>query len=202
MEKNNNGNTNEVLEQVKLELESEKFKNSYSEELLEKAMNDNAEWELKVAKLEKELANKATHPIATTNDSAELANAKNKIASLEMQLSATANTESTSEETIQLKNKVNELMLANQQLREETVKSQQGIGEVMLVAKQQAAQMISDAEKEIKVNVEKARQEFFDIGNKANTITDEIKQSQDAVNTVYKELLERVSKMSAIDFDI
>lgn len=36
MEKNNNGNTNEVLEQVKLELESEKFKNSYSEELLEK----------------------------------------------------------------------------------------------------------------------------------------------------------------------
>lgn len=33
MEKNNNGNTNEVLEQVKLELESEKFKNSYSEEL-------------------------------------------------------------------------------------------------------------------------------------------------------------------------
>ncbi|WP_411852814.1 hypothetical protein [Vagococcus salmoninarum] len=34
MEKNNNGNTNEVLEQVKLELESEKFKNSYSEELV------------------------------------------------------------------------------------------------------------------------------------------------------------------------
>ena len=58
-------------------------------------MNDNAEWELKVAKLEKELANKATHPIAATNDSAELANAKNKIASLEMQLSATANTDTT-----------------------------------------------------------------------------------------------------------
>ncbi|MBP1043908.1 hypothetical protein I6N95_23035 [Vagococcus sp. BWB3-3] len=255
------------LEQVKLELESEKFKNSYSEELLSKTISENEEWEQKLSNKEKEISqlksaqqapvdtSKADRlasevaqkevaisqkeqiiaekeraltakerevsekngkiaeleqivnsmpvgdSVANSELADELALAKMKINSLETELSQLS-VSSSQEDLVQSKKKINELMLANQQLREESAKSQQGIGEVMLVAKQQAARMIADAEESITVNIETARQELFDIGNKANTISDEIKASQDSVNGLYKELLERLSKMSEIDFKI
>ncbi len=255
------------LEQVKLELESEKFKNSYSEELLSKTISENEEWEQKLSNKEKEISqlksaqqapvdtSKADRlasevaqkevaisqkeqmiaekeraltakerevsekngkiaeleqivnsmpvgdSVANSELADELALAKMKINSLETELSQLS-VSSSQEDLVQSKKKINELMLANQQLREESAKSQQGIGEVMLVAKQQAARMIADAEESITVNIETARQELFDIGNKANTISDEIKASQDSVNGLYKELIERLSKMSEIDFKI
>lgn len=262
------------LEQVKLELESEKFKNSYSEELLSKTISENEDWEQKFSDKEKEVSRlKSAQQAPVDNSQAdrlaaevaekeatiaqkertiaekgqaitekeraltakerevseknakiaeleqivnnipvgesavnsdlsdELALAKMKINSLETELSQLS-VSSSQEDLVQSKKKINELMLANQQLREESAKSQQGIGEVMLVAKQQAARMIADAEESITVNIETARQELFDIGNKANTISDEIKSSQDSVNGLYKELIERLSKMSEIDFKI
>lgn len=255
------------LEQVKLELESEKFKNSYSEELLSKTISENEDWEQKFSDKEKEVSQLKTAQQAPVDNSQaerlaaevaekevaitqkeqtiaekerallakerevseknskiaeleqivnnipvgesavnsdlsdELSLAKMKINSLETELSQLS-VSSSQEDLVQSKKKINELMLANQQLREESARSQQGIGEVMLVAKQQAARMIADAEESITVNIETARQELFDIGNKANTISDEIKSSQDSVNGLYKELLERLSKMSEIDFKI
>lgn len=248
------------LEQVKLELESEKFKNSYSEELLSKTISENEEWEQKLSEKEREISQLKTSqqtlvdsaetdrlasqlsekevailakeeaiaqkerelkeksvkiveleeiisniPVTDSNINSELSDelalAKMRINSLETELSQLS-VSSSQEDLVQSKKKINELMLANQQLREESARSQQGIGEVMLVAKEQAARMIAEAEESIKVNIETARQELFDIGNKANSISDEIKTSQESVNGLYKELLERLSKMSEIDFKI
>ncbi|WYJ87657.1 hypothetical protein A5866_002781 [Enterococcus sp. 12C11_DIV0727] len=102
-------------------------------------------------------------------------------------------------ELLQAKQQINDLLLKNQSLQEEALKSQQEIGEVMVSAKKEANRIISEAQVEAKHMVNSAELEMLNIGNRAKNISNEVEESKNEVMTIYRELEERLSKLSRLD---
>lgn len=102
-------------------------------------------------------------------------------------------------ELLQAKQQINDLLLKNQSLQEEALKSQQEIGEVMVSAKKEANRIISEAQVEAKHMINSAELEMLNIGNRAKNISNEVEESKNEVMTIYRELEERLSKLSRLD---
>ncbi|MGX7137323.1 hypothetical protein RV15_GL000299 [Enterococcus silesiacus] len=102
-------------------------------------------------------------------------------------------------ELLQAKQQINDLLLKNQSLQEEALKSQQEIGEVMVSAKKEANRIISEAQVEAKHMVNSAELEMLNIGNRAKNISNEVEESKNEIMTIYRELEERLSKLSRLD---
>lgn len=102
-------------------------------------------------------------------------------------------------ELLQAKQQINDLLLKNQSLQEEALKSQQEIGEVMVSAKKEANRIISEAQVEAKHMVNSAELEMLNIGNRAKNISNEVEESKNEVMTIYRELEERLNKLSRLD---
>lgn len=102
-------------------------------------------------------------------------------------------------ELLQAKQQINDLLLKNQSLQEEALKSQQEIGEVMVSAKKEANRIISEAQVESKHMINSAELEMLNIGNRAKNISNEVEESKNEVMTIYRELEERLSKLSRLD---
>lgn len=102
-------------------------------------------------------------------------------------------------ELLQAKQQINDLLLKNQSLQEEALKSQQEIGEVMVSAKKEANRIISEAQVEAKHMINSAELEMLNIGNRAKNISNEVEESKNEVMTIYRELEERLSKISRLD---
>lgn len=174
---------NQLLE----ELESLKFANKFAQDNL--------------AEKDQEIENLKTQ-LAAKDNSLEVDTLNRRVAQLqeELEMAKSANTGlNDNEELVQARRKINELMLTNQQLREEMLESQKDIGEVMLTAKRQASKMVSDAEAQALAQVDKANQELFNIGNKAKGMSEEVRKSQEDVNQIFKEVIDRLSEMQLND---
>ncbi|MHC5229532.1 hypothetical protein ACYSNW_14805 [Enterococcus sp. LJL99] len=102
-------------------------------------------------------------------------------------------------ELLQAKQQINDLLLKNQSLQEEALKSQQEIGEVMVSAKKEANRIISEAQVEAKHMINSAELEMLNIGNRAKNISNEVEESKNEVMTIYRELEERLGKLSRLD---
>lgn len=102
-------------------------------------------------------------------------------------------------ELLQAKQQINDLLLKNQSLQEEALKSQQEIGEVMVSAKKEANRIISEAQVESKHMINSAELEMLNIGNRAKNISNEVEESKNEVMTIYRELEERLGKLSRLD---
>jgi chromosome segregation ATPase len=102
-------------------------------------------------------------------------------------------------ELLQAKQQINDLLLKNQSLQEEALKSQQEIGEVMVSAKKEANRIVSEAQVEAKHIINSAELEMLNIGNRAKNISNEVEESKNEVLTIYRELEERLSKLSRLD---
>ncbi|MBO0470599.1 hypothetical protein JZO66_08570 [Enterococcus sp. DIV0242_7C1] len=102
-------------------------------------------------------------------------------------------------ELLQAKQQINDLLLKNQSLQEEALKSQQEIGEVMVSAKKEANRIINEAQVEAKHMINSAELEMLNIGNRAKNISNEVEESKNEVMTIYRELEERLSKLSRLD---
>lgn len=89
--------------------------------------------------------------------------------------------------------------MKNQSLQEEALKSQQEIGEVMVSAKKEANRIISEAQVEAKHMINSAELEMLNIGNRAKNISNEVEESKNEIMGVYRELEERLSKLSRLD---
>ncbi|MEI5991079.1 hypothetical protein [Enterococcus crotali] len=127
---------------------------------------------------------------------------ENLNAELETMRSMSATGEATGNqlaELLQAKQQINDLLLKNQSLQEEALKSQQEIGEVMVSAKKEANRIISEAQVEAKHMVNSAELEMLNIGNRAKNISNEVEESKNEVMTIYRELEERLSKLSRLD---
>lgn len=127
---------------------------------------------------------------------------ENLNAELETMRSMSATGEATGNqlaELLQAKQQINDLLLKNQSLQEEALKSQQEIGEVMVSAKKEANRIISEAQVEAKHMVNSAELEMLNIGNRAKNISNEVEESKNEVMTIYRELEERLNKLSRLD---
>lgn len=127
---------------------------------------------------------------------------ENLNAELETMRSMSATGEATGNqlaELLQAKQQINDLLLKNQSLQEEALKSQQEIGEVMVSAKKEANRIISEAQVEAKHMVNSAELEMLNIGNRAKNISNEVEESKNEIMTIYRELEERLSKLSRLD---
>jgi chromosome segregation ATPase len=102
-------------------------------------------------------------------------------------------------ELLQAKQQINDLLLKNQSLQEEALKSQQEIGEVMVSAKKEANRIVSEAQVEAKHMINSAELEMLNIGNRAKNISNEVEESKNEVLSIYRELEERLSKLSRLD---
>ncbi|MTD38370.1 hypothetical protein GIX45_06990 [Erwinia sp. CPCC 100877] len=102
-------------------------------------------------------------------------------------------------ELLQAKQQINDLLLKNQSLQEEALKSQQEIGEVMVSAKKEANRIVSEAQVEAKHIINSAELEMLNIGNRAKNISNEVEESKNEVLLIYRELEERLSKLSRPD---
>ncbi|MBL1227700.1 hypothetical protein IW492_00455 [Enterococcus sp. BWB1-3] len=102
-------------------------------------------------------------------------------------------------ELLQAKQQINDLLLKNQSLQEDALKSQQEIGEVMVSAKKEANRIISEAQVEAKHMINSAELEMLNIGNRAKNISNEVEESKNEIMSVYRELEERLSKLSRLD---
>lgn len=102
-------------------------------------------------------------------------------------------------ELLQAKQQINDLLLKNQSLQEDALKSQQEIGEVMVSAKKEANRIISEAQVEAKHMINSAELEMLNIGNRAKNISNEVEESKNEVMTIYRELEERLNKLSRLD---
>lgn len=102
-------------------------------------------------------------------------------------------------ELLQAKQQINDLLLKNQSLQEEALKSQQEIGEVMVSAKKEANRIISEAQVEAKHMINSAELEMLNIGNRAKNISNEVEESKNEIMTIYRELEERLGKLSRLD---
>ncbi|MBO0472342.1 hypothetical protein IGL98_002887 [Enterococcus sp. DIV0840] len=127
---------------------------------------------------------------------------ENLTAELETMRSMSATGEATGNqlaELLQAKQQINDLLLKNQSLQEEALKSQQEIGEVMVSAKKEANRIISEAQVESKHMINSAELEMLNIGNRAKNISNEVEESKNEVMTIYRELEERLNKLSRLD---
>ncbi|MGX7150690.1 hypothetical protein [Enterococcus ureasiticus] len=127
---------------------------------------------------------------------------ENLNAELETMRSMSATGEATGNqlaELLQAKQQINDLLLKNQSLQEEALKSQQEIGEVMVSAKKEANRIISEAQVESKHMINSAELEMLNIGNRAKNISNEVEESKNEVMTIYRELEERLNKLSRLD---
>ena len=102
-------------------------------------------------------------------------------------------------ELLQAKQQINDLLLKNLSLQDEALKSQQEIGEVMVSAKKEANRIINEAQVEAKHMINSAELEMLNIGNRAKNISNEVEESKNEVMTIYRELEERLSKLSRLD---
>lgn len=165
--------TTKVMEdeitQLKAKLESETFRQTYSENLLQKEQEKLRERD------------------------AEIERQKNVILQLTAQLESGEDAKKLNAQEL----KIDELKKANQQLKTELLTTQQGVGEVMLIANQQAQEMLAEAEKKARLTIEHAKQELLDIGFKASQLAVNVKESQNQVNDVYKELTDHLGALEA-----
>lgn len=173
----------EEIERLKLEVESEKFKQAYAAELIQE---EKKQVKTQAAQLETQQA---------------------ELTQLREDLSKKNYEGDVDEATSQGENRprnqqVAELMKANQQLKLELSQMQQSIGEVMLLAQQQASEMIETAEKKVEKTIEGAKQELLDIGFKANELNNEVKESKAQVAAVYEDLSQHLTQLAEKDFNM
>ena len=137
---------------------------------------------------------------ANYNDKeAELEKAKAEIASMQSLSNDGGVKGDQLAELLQAKQQINDLLLKNQSLQEEALKSQQEIGEVMVSAKKEANRIINEAQVEAKHMINSAELEMLNIGNRAKNISNEVEESKNEVMTIYRELEERLGKLSRLD---
>lgn len=137
---------------------------------------------------------------ANYNDKeAELEKAKAEIASMQSLSNDGGIKGDQLAELLQAKQQINDLLLKNQSLQEEALKSQQEIGEVMVSAKKEANRIINEAQVEAKHMINSAELEMLNIGNRAKNISNEVEESKNEVMTIYRELEERLGKLSRLD---
>lgn len=209
---------------LQLELESERFKQSYSEEIIQKEKQNNREQKrlldqkkLEVDELKEQLASKketnSSFFLENKTDNTTVDELKYQISSMKLELDESYNTnrilrmelkekvETDKELNNAPKNKkIADLLKANQQLKIELTMVQQSVGEVMLIAQKQAREMIEAAEKKVEITVEEAKQELLDIGFKAHQLTKDVRDSQIQVNDVYDELTSHLSNLAEREF--
>lgn len=208
---------------LKMELESERFKQRFSEEVIqvEKQKNEKQEEQLTlkqqtIQELTQQLKeNRITDQVVPLDSEID----SDKVNTLEQSLRAI----SLESNTLKIENerlhkllnesqnlasqpdsfhskRIAELMKANQQLKLELATVQQSIGEVMLLAQQQATEMIAVAEKKSAIIVSEASQELLNIGFKATQLASDVKQSQQQVNTVYEDLTSCLTDLAEKEF--
>lgn len=209
---------------LQLELESERFKQSYSEEIIQKGKQNNREQKrlldqkkLEVDELKEQLASKketnSSFFLENKTDNTTVDELEYQISSMKLELDESYNTnrilrmelkekvETDKELNNAPKNKkIADLLKANQQLKIELTMVQQSVGEVMLLAQKQAREMIEAAEKKVEITVEEAKQELLDIGFKAHQLTKDVRDSQIQVNDVYDELTSHLSNLAEREF--
>lgn len=104
-------------------------------------------------------------------------------------------------ELLRAKQQINDLLMKNQQLQEEALKSQQEIGEVMVSAKKEANRIVNEAKVEAKHLINSAELEMLNIGNRAKSISNEVEASKVEVLEIYRELEERLTKLTRLEQD-
>lgn len=187
---------NSRVDELKKELESVLKEKSELETTLGRIQGLNDKYSIQKNVFESELAGLRT---IYKEKEEELENLN---AELETMRSMSATGEATGNqlaELLQAKQQINDLLLKNQSLQEEALKSQQEIGEVMVSAKKEANRIISEAQVEAKHMVNSAELEMLNIGNRAKNISNEVEESKNEIMTIYRELEERLSKLSRLD---
>lgn len=172
----------EEIERLKLEVESEKFKQTYAAELIQE---------------EKERVK--TQAVQLETQQAELTQLRED---LNKEKGEGDVEEANSQGNRPRNQQVAELMKANQQLKLELSQMQQSIGEVMLLAQQQASDMIETGEKKVERIIEGAKQELLDIGFKANQLNKEVNESKEQVAAVYEDLSQHLTQLAEKDFNL
>lgn len=193
------------IEQLTVELQSERFKKEYSEELLQAEKQKRKELARRLIVSEKkvtELQHQLTEPLTLPDPvmANELNEKEARLVELKKQLDSALQQTAPTNESEQ--SRIEELMKANETLKSEMTRSQQEIGEVLLLARQQADKMIADAEKMISAKIETSKQELLDIGNRSLTLSQKMTHNQEETTLLYKELQNRLSELTRLEYSM